>query len=685
MNSLPPFDKTATENAWKYYILDNHDLPDQIDGVRPFIVDSWRRSLNSKNICRSTLPQLSQDRLQDILKENSLLVKIAYPYLLNFYQWIDNSHLQITLSDRHGYQLGKINQDDLATPVHADDGISPLRKYQLDDGTDFSEAAAGTNGIGTSLAVQQPVMIFGAEHFQAQYHDIACYAAPVYDPAGSLLGSINITGPLSEWDPLIMCVLKTAVSGIQKEFELTRKNHMLDTLIESCGQGVIMLDANENILYCNAEAASLFHAENNNLTGHPIDVLIDTDRLPEALRHFDIALTDEDCALYSSDGHLLELNLTIRPAGQNYHGMNCILILLRSQKYVHQLTTKLAGFSAVCSFDSLVGTSGAIQMVTSLGKLAAEQTVPVLLFGEKGTGKHMLAQAIHHEGSNPDAPFVELNCASTPAAQLDSELFGNKNVKTGVRIPGRIQLAEGGTLFLDEISALPESLQKKLVKILQDTDNSLDSPPHFRLIASSSENLLSLIRKGVFREDLYYRLNALTITIPPLRERREDIAVSAKHFGQEVTGHPVSLSEEAQSALESYSWPGNTRELEETIHLSIHSPAQDEITISDLPVQISNLYYAAFMNQNQRTSGPEVYSESSLQNAPGNRSMSSSNPSDSSETSPSRAAEFFQLTQALKASGGNVQEAAKLLDMPSSSLYRRLRKLNIRAKEYRRR
>jgi transcriptional regulator of acetoin/glycerol metabolism len=680
MNSTPPFDKTATEKAWEYYIRDGHELPDKIDGVRPEIVGSWKRSLGSRKICRSVLPKLSGKKLDAVLKENSLLVKIAYPYLLDFYQWIDDPHLQITLSDKHGYQLGRISKDDIDAPAVPDSSV--IRKYQLDDGTDFSEATAGTNGIGTSLAVQQPVMIFGAEHFQAQYHDIACYAAPIYDPAGGLLGSINITGPLSDWDPLIMCVLKTAISGIQKEFELTRNNHILDTLIESCGQGVIMLDPDENILYCNTEAASLFHAEGSAIAGQPIDSLIDTGRLPEAVRHFDIALTDEDCTLYSSDGHALDLNLTIRPAGQNYHGMDCILILLRSQKYVHQLTTKLAGFSASCSFDSLVGTSSAMQIVTSLGKLAAEQTVPVLLLGEKGTGKQLLAQAIHNEGQNAAAPFVELNCASTPAAQLDSELFGNQNAETGVSIPGRIQLAEGGTLYLDEVSALPESLQKKLVKILQDTDDPERSSSHFRLIASSSENLLSLIRRGVFREDLYYRLNALAITIPPLRERREDISVSAGYFAQEITGHPVSLSEEAEAALGSWSWPGNTRELEETIRLSIHSAAQDEITISDLPVQISNLYYAKLMDQGQHVPESEELVGSSVKNAPEERRISSS--SDQSDASAFSAKEYYRLTQALKSSGGNVQEAAKLLGMPASSMYRKLRKLNIRAKEYRR-
>lgn len=674
MKNLPPYDKAATEKAWQYYICEHHEIPDQIDGVRPFIVTSWKRSASSR-ASSQPVQKLSKAELQAILRENSLLVTIAYPYLLNFYQWIDNSHLQITLSDKHGYQLGRIDQDDLRAESAAQSSLSSPDKFQLENGTDFSETAAGTNGIGTSLAIQEPVMIFGAEHFQAQYHDLACYAAPIYDPAGGLLGSINITGPLADWDPLIMCVLKTAISGIQKEFELTRKNHMLDTLIESCGQGVIMLDTDGHILYCNQQAAALFHTDNSSLAGQPVDHLIAVNRLPEALRHFDTALSDEDCTLYSADGQPADLNLTIRPAGQNLHGMNSILILLRSQKDVHQLTTKLAGFSAVCNFSSFVGSSSAMQIVTAMGKMAAEQAVPVLLFGEKGTGKHMLAQAIHHESPHPEAPFVELNCASTPAPLLEAELFGSKNEKTGARIPGRIQLAEGGTLYLDEVSALPEDLQKKLMKILQDAEVSA---PSFRLITSSSENLLSLIRKGVFREDLYYRLNALTITIPPLRERRDDIAFTAAYFARKMTGHTVQLSKEAEAALVSYAWPGNTRELEETIRFSIHSSAQDTIAISDLPVQISSLYYKEFMHHHASVS-EETASFSAVATAADQPASAA----DTDSTSVAEAVEYYQLTQALKAASGNVQQAAQLLDMPSSSLYRRLRKLNIRAKEYR--
>ncbi len=671
MNLQAPFDRKATEKAWQYYIHDRHALPAQIDGVRPFIVDSWRRSLNSSRISRSRPLKLSEAKLQSLLQENALLMQIAYPYLLHFYQWIDNSHLQITLADKNGFQIGRIDSHDLTASASSDSAGSSFQAFQLDNGTDFSEAAAGTNGIGTSLAMQQPVMIFGAEHFQSRYHDLACYASPLYDPAGSLLGSINITGPLEDWDPLILCVLKTAVSGIEKEFELTRKNELLDTLVESCGQGVIMLDAREHILYCNQDAAQLLHAPHGRLTGQPIDRLIRTDRLPEALRHFARPLTDEDCTLYSADGQPVEVNLTIRTAGQDPHGLHSILILLRSQKDVHLLTTKLAGFTAQGSFESFVGNSHGLQMVTAMGKLAAERSVSVLLLGEKGTGKHMLAQAIHNEGPQPEMPFVELNCASTPTPLMSSELFGNEDEETGLKIPGRIQLADGGTLYLDEIGALPEPLQKRLVQVLQDADNPEKSVSRFRLIASSSANLLSLIRKGAFREDLYYRLNALTITIPPLRERKEDIPVLAEYFSRQMTGHPVRLEAEASAALEAYSWPGNTRELEETIRLSIHSAAQESLAITDLPVQISSFYYTTLMLQEQ-SAGSAADRQSDAA------------PDSGTDTSASDAMAYYQLSQALKQADGNVQKAADILNMPRSSLYRRLRRLHIRPKDYRR-
>jgi PAS domain S-box-containing protein len=668
VNQKPRYDREATEKAWKYYIQGNHRLPDKIDGVRPLVLESWKRSERHAEICSGELRKLSGEELQELLNENALLVQVAYPYLLDFYQWIDNSHLQITLADKHGYQLRKINGS-----------LDPQPEDGLEDGTDFSEDAAGTNGIGTALATLKPVMIFGAEHYQPRYHDMACYAAPIYDPAGNLLGCINITGFLSDWDPMIMSVLQAAVSGIQKEFELTRKNHMLDTLIESVGEGVIMLDRDRNILFCNGDAASLLHLSEDELQGKSVYSVICREKLPEAVRDFSSRMTDEDCTFYTPDGEAMELNVTIRPGGEDPHGMNSTLILIRSQKDVHRLTSKLAGFSAVCRFDSVIGTSPAMQTVVAMGKIAADRRDPVLLFGEKGTGKHMLAQAIHNAGAHPDRPFVELNCASTPGSILPTELFGNEDPETGVSIPGRIRLAEGGTLFLDEISALPEELQGKLVRVLKKQNQTFEGGGAVRLIASSSENLLSLIQTGVFREDLYYLLSSMTITIPPLRERPEDIKVSAEQFAMQITGHPVRITDDACEALEYCSWPGNTRQLEECIRLSVHSAAQENISINDLPTQISDAYFAGFMREKLDASAgtQKLPPETALHEEKKEKSA------DHAGRSISDAHEYYQLTQALRAAGGNVQQTAELLGIPASSLYRRLRKQNIRAKDYR--
>lgn len=692
MNSKPPYDKEKTDKAWVTYVQGHRRIPDRIDGVRQIVVESWKRSEDHATICEGALPRLTGKKLQALLEENALLVQIAYPYLVDFYHWIDNSQLQITLSDKHGYQLRKISgsdDQDAAMGDHLSETADQQMDDGLEDGTDFSEAVAGTNGIGTALARLHPVMIFGSEHYQPRYHDMACYAAPIYDPAGNLLGAINITGRLSDWDPMIMSVLKAAVSGIQKEFELTRKNRMLDTLIDSVGEGVIVLDGHNNIQFCNSDAAALLHVNGQELQGQAIYSFICREKMPGAIRDFSRWMTSEDCTLYTPDGEPLELNVTIRPGGEDTHGIDSTLLLIRSQKDVHRLTSKLAGFSAVCRFDSVVGTSAAMQTVIAMGKIAAERRDPVILFGEKGTGKHMLAQAIHNAGKHPESPFVELNCASTPGPILFTELFGSEDPETGVSIPGRIRLAEGGTLFLDEISALPQELQEKMVHMLKKQDQENIGGNNIRLIASSSKNLLSLISEGAFREDLYYLLSAMTITIPPLRERPGDIRVSAENFAMQITGHPVHITDEANKALRHCSWPGNARQLEECIRLSIHSVSQEEITIDDLPAQISDAYFTDVMRERSGDTANAVRPSSA--SGAGHPSTSTAPDGDEedmvsaghSEKSISDAHEYYELTRALRAADGNVQRTAEILGIPSSSLYRRLRKQNIRAKDYR--
>jgi len=245
--------------------------------------------------------------------------------------------------------------------------------------------------------------------------------------------------------------------------------------------------------------------------------------------------------------------------------------------------------------DGLIGESKAMRKVLDAIDKAASSSATILITGESGTGKELVARAIHYNGPRASAPFVPINCGGIPETLLESELFGYvKGAFTGATESraGFFQTAEGGTIFLDEISETSLSMQVKLLRVLQDKEVFMvgERQPqkvNVRIIAATNKDLLSLIKKGVFREDLYYRLNVIAIDIPPLREREEDILLLVRHFGirfsKEFGKTTPRFSENALQVLRSYYWPGNARELENIIQRLVIMSEGDVVDVPDLP------------------------------------------------------------------------------------------------------
>ena len=247
------------------------------------------------------------------------------------------------------------------------------------------------------------------------------------------------------------------------------------------------------------------------------------------------------------------------------------------------------------AFCSLIGGSAAMQKVYQAIQAVASSNTSVVLRGESGTGKELIAQAIVQSSSRAEKPYVCLNCSALPESLIESELFGyEKGAFTGAETatPGLIETAHGGTLFLDEISSLNPNLQSKLLRVLQEhsvqrlggrSTKKID----FRLICATNEDLEDLVRKGRFREDLYYRINVVPIFIPPLRERHGDLALLVDHFLRiycASTKKPVKLVQpEVMEILEDYAWPGNVRELENIIQRLVVMNDGTVITAEQLP------------------------------------------------------------------------------------------------------
>jgi transcriptional regulator with GAF, ATPase, and Fis domain len=243
-----------------------------------------------------------------------------------------------------------------------------------------------------------------------------------------------------------------------------------------------------------------------------------------------------------------------------------------------------------------VGISQAMEKVFTVVRKVANTDATVLITGESGTGKELVAKAIHALSSRKSAPFVPINCAAIPRDLLESELFGHvKGAFTGAirDKTGKFKQSDGGTLFLDEVGELPLDLQPKLLRALQekivDPVGSTESLPlDSRVIAATNSDLEQAIRKGNFREDLFYRLSVIPIRIPPLRERKDDIPLLLKHFTARHGSKAIVFDRDALDSLTRYHWPGNVRELENTVERLIIMHDGETISRADLPEKILN-------------------------------------------------------------------------------------------------
>jgi transcriptional regulator with GAF, ATPase, and Fis domain len=329
---------------------------------------------------------------------------------------------------------------------------------------------------------------------------------------------------------------------------------------------------------------------------------------------------------------------------------------------------------------SLVGSSPALGAVLAQVARVARGDTTVLVTGETGTGKELIATAIHEASPRRGRPLVKLNCAAISAGLVESELFGHvKGAFTGAtdRHTGRFELADGGTLFLDEVSELPLDTQVKLLRVLQEREfepvgSTKTQKVDVRVIAATNRHLEDVVAKGTFRSDLYYRLNVFPLDVPPLRERRGDIAELARHFierlARKVGSQVRTLGADARQRLEAHTWPGNVRELQNTIERALISSPGTELVI-DWPLGGRRL----------AVDGAAAVAPVAAANAIANGGAANAEPTTLVEV------ERQHIIAVLKRTSGTIEGprgAAKLLDMKPSTMRYRIRKLGIRKLDY---
>lgn len=371
-----------------------------------------------------------------------------------------------------------------------------------------------------------------------------------------------------------------------------RENH-LQILLDRLPDPIIDLDHQGTILAVNSATKKLL-AESGadiDLLGQSIDKFIEQDVKQ--------VLTDKvSTQSLSFNGKTFLAD--VRPVVSSHQQLTGLMITLRSMKTVGRQLSLMQSHQEH-DFNTIIGDSAAIQLIKSQGERFAMLDLPVLISGETGTGKELIARALHQKSHRAKSPFLAVNCAALPEHLLESELFGySAGAFTGAKKsgkPGLIELAEGGSIFLDEIAEMSIYLQAKILRFLQDfsyrrVGGTKELHANVRIISASHQNLTQRIESQLFREDLFYRLNVLNIELPPLRKRSEDIVLLALHFienasiqvnqSSEHVIKKLSLTEEALTILKAYSWPGNIRQLQNVLFSVVALSEHDSLDANDV-------------------------------------------------------------------------------------------------------
>jgi len=569
--------RRTVDRAWQLYVQEGLEPA----GIAGEISRSWRRARELHRIDPGiTRPGrvLSSDALET-LRARDEVFRLATPIVADFARRLELHDAVLAYLDGDGWMLSIDGDREV---------VEQVQEIDFRPGALWSEEVAGTNGPGTALVEGRPVEVFASEHFVSAWHPWSCAASPIQAPGEKRpVGVVNLSGPW-EVHRRHAVLISNAISRSIEE-RLRAVVSVRDEVVRyafraahEAGDALVAVDARGRVVAAN-DAAGRRLAEAGALAAVAREGLAATLRLPATG-------LDADVRLETAEGSILVASPV------RYEG-SIVGAILRVGSSPSAARRSRASEQAPTGHDlcRVQGESEPLRRALELARTAARNDLPVVLCGESGTGKELLAHAIHSAGGRRDNPFVVVNCAAIPAQLVEVELFGYEpGTFTGARTegsPGRLEEAQGGTLFLEEVSELPTAAQAALVRVLQDRETvriggSAPRPLDVRVVAASRKPLDVEIGAGRFRRDLYYRLAVLSIAVPPLRDRGDDVALLAQAFlveaESEVGRAGLALGSDALDALRAHAWPGNVRELKNVMLRAAATASGPQIAARDL-------------------------------------------------------------------------------------------------------
>ncbi|ENN3370187.1 sigma-54-dependent transcriptional regulator EatR, partial [Pseudomonas aeruginosa] len=520
----------------------------------PSIARSWLRCLEQHHLDpgQPMAPMvLEHARMLERRERLQQVLEIADGEMHSLYQQLSGNDHAVLLTDARGVILNCVNADaQRQTFEHAGLWL----------GADWSEPCEGTNGIGTCVVERQALTIQQEEHFRSRHTGLTCSASPVFDPQGELMAVLDVSSARQEVSRQsqfhTMALVNLSAKIIEGCYFLRRfegswllRFHVQGDYVGLFSEGLLAFEEDGRIRAVNQSALNLLGCPRQRLLGQPVETFF-------------------DCRLDDLLGRASPQPSASWPL-RTREGRTLYAMLRGAPRAIPQgLAVPTAAKPAPAAPGLCLGDAELAADFRRALKVYARD-VPLLLNGETGSGKEAFAKAVHLAGPRAEQAFVALNCAAIPETLIESELFGYRGGSfTGARkegMRGKLQQADGGTLFLDEIGDMPLALQTRLLRVLEERRVvPLGGEPEdvdVRLISATHRDLAELVADGRFREDLYYRLNGMVVSLPPLRERSDREELLDYLLAEEARGQRIQLDGEVRQGLLAYRWPGNVRQM----------------------------------------------------------------------------------------------------------------------------
>lgn len=569
------------EKNWERFLVDGV-LP---HGHRPIITSSWERCVQNQvdPLKKEARVIFENSSFLEKKEQHRFLLDLARPYIEEMFHYFNDEDIMVVLCDQDGIILeGKANEKTKRM----------LERIRFQPGADWSEQVAGTNAIGTALMEKKPVQIFSAEHFCQGWHPWVCSAAPIRDPfTEQIIGVLNLTGKKRVVQAHDILLVVSQAQKIEQAigFHLMQQNTFsFESVLDTIHDPFVIFDMDRRITRHNDAAKFLLGIK----IGERIESYMDDPIYRKDLKG--LSNKGMQALFRGKDGTDWRIRIQPYKMGTYLFGGMAIFQKISSKTSV-QVRPK--GNSTRYCFNHLLTKEPSMIRLIKLAGKASFSDKTVLITGETGTGKEVLAQSIHAYGPRRQGPFVGVNCGAIPKELIASELFGYEGgAFTGAKSQGKkgkFLLADKGTIFLDEIGDLPLDAQVYLLRVLEERavfpiGGTEPIPVDVRVIAATHKDLKKEIKKGNFREDLYHRLNVISLSVPPLRERRGDISLLVESFLRDACEGKTcpQIEDRVWRVFHSYLWPGNIRQLKNVVEQAIFHSDGEVITINDLPKEL---------------------------------------------------------------------------------------------------